>query len=181
MRYFVTLGDREFPLSCSSARSPRLSVQGSEHERGVEILRERQGARPSLVSVDGRLFEVLIEPGAGLALARSSKGNAWRLRVDGQLLAFQLESELERRARPAAAEARGKGARVTAPMPGRVVKLSVRPGDRVQAGAALLSVEAMKMENELTATSAGVVLEVSVEVGATVEAEQELVVIAPES
>lgn len=181
MRYFVTLGDREFPLSSPSARNARFSVHGSEQEHVVEILRERQGARPSLVSVDGRLFEVLMDPGAHPGAAGSSPSKAGRVRVDGQLLAFQLNSELERRARPAAAEARGKGARVTAPMPGRVVKLSVRPGDRVQAGSALLSVEAMKMENELTAASAGVVLEVAVEVGATVEAEQELVVIAPEA
>jgi biotin carboxyl carrier protein len=181
MHYFVTLGDRELSLSCPCAGGPWLSVRGGERERSVEILRERQGARPSLVSVDGRLFEVLIEPGAGLGTARSPKTSASRVRVGGQLLAFHLESELERRARPAAAEARGKGARVTAPMPGRVVKLSVRPGDRVQAGAPLLSVEAMKMENELTAASAGIILEVTVEVGATVEAEQELVVIAAES
>jgi biotin carboxyl carrier protein len=64
-------------------------------------------------------------------------------------------------------------------MPGRVVKVNVRPGDVVAAGAALLGIEAMKMENELAAPIAGRVAKVAVQVGATVEADQELVVIEP--
>jgi biotin carboxyl carrier protein len=103
------------------------------------------------------------------------------VRVEGEALRLQLETELQRRVRPAASAARSGGTRVAAPMPGRVVKVSVKVGDRVEAGAALLSVEAMKMENELQAPSAGVVVSVSVSVGATVESDQELVLIAPES
>jgi biotin carboxyl carrier protein len=66
-------------------------------------------------------------------------------------------------------------------MPGRVVKVDVRVGDSVVSGTPLLSVEAMKMENELRSPGAGRVVSVHVQVGATVESDQELVVIAPES
>jgi biotin carboxyl carrier protein len=65
-------------------------------------------------------------------------------------------------------------------MPGRVVKLNVNVGDSVAPGTALLSVEAMKMENEVQSPGAGRVVSVLVQVGATVESDQELVVIAPE-
>jgi biotin carboxyl carrier protein len=45
---------------------------------------------------------------------------------------------------------------VNAPMPGKVVRLLVSEGDEVEAGAGLVVVEAMKMQNELKAPKAGV-------------------------
>jgi len=56
-----------------------------------------------------------------------------------------------------------------APMPGRVISVSVAPGDSVAEGAALLVLEAMKMQNELFAASAGVVVRVFVAPGDAVE------------
>jgi biotin carboxyl carrier protein len=56
-----------------------------------------------------------------------------------------------------------------APMPGLIVQLRVRVGDTVVAGAGLVVMEAMKMENELRTASAGRVRAVHVTVGAAVE------------
>lgn len=67
--------------------------------------------------------------------------------------------------------------RVTAPMPGRVVRVLVEPGDEVQARQGLVVVEAMKMENELTAPRAGRVAEVAVAPGTPVEAGRLLVLL----
>jgi len=50
-----------------------------------------------------------------------------------------------------------------------VVRIQVAVGDRVEPGSALVVLEAMKMENELKATMAGVIIAVRVEVGAAVE------------
>jgi biotin carboxyl carrier protein len=54
-------------------------------------------------------------------------------------------------------------------MPGRVVKVLVSPGDSVEPGAGLLVIEAMKMENELDARSAGVIAGIFVKPGDIVE------------
>jgi biotin carboxyl carrier protein len=62
-------------------------------------------------------------------------------------------------------------------MPGRVLRVLVRPGDAVEARQGLVVIEAMKMENELTTTRAGRVREVTVAAGAAVEAGRLLVVI----
>ena len=62
-------------------------------------------------------------------------------------------------------------------MPGKVVKVLVAPGDEVVLRQGLVVVEAMKMENELRAGRAGVVREVLVVEGASVEAGAPLVVI----
>lgn len=75
------------------------------------------------------------------------------------------------------AEAHGR-VTVYAPMPGRVVRVLVHPGDDVADRQGLLVVEAMKMENELRAPRAGRVLEVLVTSGQTVETGRPVVVIA---
>lgn len=66
---------------------------------------------------------------------------------------------------------------ILSPMPGRVVKVLVKPGDAVDARQALVVVEAMKMENELRAPRAGVVGDVRASEGALVEARAVLVVL----
>ncbi|HXA37493.1 MAG TPA: pyruvate carboxylase [Phenylobacterium sp.] len=70
-------------------------------------------------------------------------------------------------------------AHVAAPMPGIVSSLSVAPGQRIEAGAILLSIEAMKVETQLTAPSAATVGEVTVQIGATVEAKDLLLTLEP--
>jgi biotin carboxyl carrier protein len=66
---------------------------------------------------------------------------------------------------------------IVAPMPGRVVKVLVTPGEAVSARQGLVVVEAMKMENELRAPRDGTVAEVRVREGVPVEANVVLVVI----
>jgi biotin carboxyl carrier protein len=67
--------------------------------------------------------------------------------------------------------------RVTAPMPGKIVKVLVKPGDAVAVRQGLVVIEAMKMENELRAARAGRVKDVHVAEGDLVEAGRLLTVI----
>jgi biotin carboxyl carrier protein len=65
----------------------------------------------------------------------------------------------------------GTGAqKLLAPMPGKVVRVLVKPGDLVEARQPVVVVEAMKMENELRATRAGTVSEVHAREGQSVDA-----------
>ncbi|NNF26941.1 MAG: hypothetical protein HKN73_06975 [Gemmatimonadetes bacterium] len=66
-------------------------------------------------------------------------------------------------------------------MPGLVVKVEVAEGDAVEVGQGLVVVEAMKMENELTATAAGTVARVAVNAGDAVEKDQVLLEFEQES
>jgi biotin carboxyl carrier protein len=66
---------------------------------------------------------------------------------------------------------------IVAPMPGRIVKVLVKPGEAVQARQGLIVVEAMKMENELRAPRDGTVEDVRVAEGSSVEANAVLVVL----
>jgi len=67
--------------------------------------------------------------------------------------------------------------RVIAPMPGKIVKVLVKPGDIVAARQGLIVIEAMKMENELRASRDGQVKDVHVVEGDLVEAGRLLTVI----
>ena len=64
-----------------------------------------------------------------------------------------------------------------APMPGKVIAVSVAEGDEVEVGTPLVVLEAMKMEHTLRATAAGVVAQVRVAVGEQVDADMLLVVV----
>jgi biotin carboxyl carrier protein len=68
-------------------------------------------------------------------------------------------------------------ARVTSPMPGRVVRVLVAVGDTVTAGQGVVVVEAMKMENELRAKKAGLVTDVLVKEGEAIDSGAALVII----
>jgi len=68
---------------------------------------------------------------------------------------------------------------VRPPMPGRIVHVAVKAGDRVARNAPLAVLEAMKMQNEIPAPVAGVVREVRVRVGQGVQASDVLVVLEP--
>ena len=82
------------------------------------------------------------------------------------------------RARRAADEARPHAREhVRAQIPGRIVAVRVAPGDTVAAGDALLSIEAMKMENEVRTTRPGTIASVTVAAGDRVELGDELVVV----
>lgn len=68
-------------------------------------------------------------------------------------------------------------ARIVAPMPGKVVRVLVKAGAEVDAGAGILVVEAMKMQNEMKTPKAGHVVSINAQAGSTVNAGDVLAVI----
>ncbi len=76
----------------------------------------------------------------------------------------------------APAPAAGAGA-VYAPMPGLILKILVKPGDVVKTGQRVMTMEAMKMENDINTTVSGTVAEVRVKEGENVKENQVLITI----
>jgi len=169
-----------------------FEVEVNGRVRSVSI--ERAGADGRFrVSVDGdtTLVEARRNGGFGLSLlfpdaaCRTSKVSIAPGSARGELLAY-----LDGRSATVAVNTRrsGRGAadaggttqgeqKVSAPMPGRVVRVLVAPGDIVNARQPVVVVEAMKMENELRSPKAGRVKDVAVSAGTSVEAGRVLVVI----
>src|SRR5215218_9652593 len=99
------------------------------------------------------------------------------------LLPEPPHAELARRRRERTSGGGGHGAAkdaVVSPMQGTVLAVDVAEGDKVQAGQVLCVVEAMKMENEITAHRAGRVTDLSVEAGQAVKTGQVICVVSSE-
>jgi biotin carboxyl carrier protein len=168
----------------------KLEIQAAGRTRAVEV--SRTGDR-FLVSIDGREHDVDVKEIDGvlslLIGGRALSGPPTRsyevtvgetmVHVDGIPVEVSIVPS-----RPAWGS-QGKGQtsqgdgpqQIKAPMPGKIVKLLVKPGDKVDARQGLVVVEAMKMENELKARAAGTVSEVRVTEGSSVEAGAILVVL----
>ncbi len=112
---------------------------------------------------------------------RGSERGRWLLDVDGARVEAEALDERLRAIRDltAASAAASGPAPVVAPMPGLVVRIAVAVGDTVSAGQGLVMIEAMKMENELRATTAGVVTGIRVTAGQAVEKGAVLVDLGP--
>ena len=78
---------------------------------------------------------------------------------------------------PAPAQAAAGDTPVNSPMPGSVFKIVTREGQSVTAGETLLILEAMKMEIEVAAPTAGTVKQIAVSEGNTIETDQLLVML----
>ncbi|OAM52994.1 oxaloacetate decarboxylase subunit alpha [Methylovorus sp. MM2] len=132
-----------------------IKLTGSGHQ-GEE-------QRPFYVSVDGVAEEVVVET---LSEIEVSGGNGG---VKKKAAAVTSSG----RPRPS-----HEGC-VTTAMPGSIVEVKVKAGDKVNAGDAVLVIEAMKMENEIQAPKSGIVVAVHVEKGDTVTPDESLLEIRP--
>ena len=160
-------------------------VRGGGSTREVEVERrgddftveiDGQSHRLELVRLDGAVASLRF-PATGRSLQISyhrGANGAWRVTVGQREFDFEVLTPSE--AVEAVSAARESGpSRLTAPIPGKVVAVNVRPGDEVQPGQALVVLEAMKMENELAAEQAGRVAAVHAVAGDTVEGGELLV------
>jgi len=113
-----------------------------------------------------------VEHGAHRRVARvATAGDTHWVQLDGVLLALVEQPRFPD------VRARAVEGALVAPMPGKVVKLLAAPGDVVAAGAAIVVLEAMKMEHTVRATAAGTVHAVHVAVGEQVDGDQLLAVV----
>ena len=141
----------------------RVSWDGATRELDARVVeRDRHGVLLSLVRVDTAAAsrQVRCVPTGRSGLTAVHLGDVvLEAVVNGRRVAGEAEGEVG-----------GGASRLTAPMPGKVVRVLVAPGDQVEARQPLVVVEAMKMENELGAPRAGTVSEVPVTEGMSVEA-----------
>ena len=123
------------------------------------------------VTLNNRVYEVEVEQGEAMLV------NEYELAVP----AVAAPPAAPVAAAPAAAPAAGAlaaGEVITSPMPGNILKINVTQGQKVNEGDVLIVLEAMKMENEISATKSGTVAQINVTKGAVVETGTPLVVIA---
>lgn len=127
------------------------------------------------VTLNNRVYEVEVEQGEAMLV------NEYELAAPAVAAPAAPAEAPVAAATPAAAPAAGAlaaGEVITSPMPGNILKINVTQGQKVNEGDVLIVLEAMKMENEISATKSGTVAQINVTKGAVVETGTPLVVIA---
>jgi biotin carboxyl carrier protein len=161
----------------------KLDVLISGKTRTIELQRAADRWRVSLdgtpLDVDAleiapNIFSILLNGQSHeVRIAHAPDGTLTLQTGHYEFTAEVIDPRAWRGRRHGAVEAEGRQ-QITAPMPGKVVRLLVQPGDKVQAGQGLLVVEAMKMQNEVRSPKTGTVERLLVQEGQPVNAGQTL-------
>lgn len=158
----------------------RILVDGEAHDVEVE------GSPPAVtVRVDGEPYRTRVSASAdGFEVRIGSRRHRIAL-ASGRVVVDGREHEVAAEPMtggetPSPAPGRhgaGTAIEIRPPMPGRIVKLSVSPGDSVKRGQTLAVLEAMKMQNEIPAPQDSVVRTVTVREGETIAGDRVIAVL----
>jgi pyruvate carboxylase subunit B len=157
MRYVVEVDGERRTVDVSG---DMIELDG---ERATARLVDVAGTPVSLLTIGDRVYRLVARRG-------DSRGR-YTISLDGRRFEIEALDERTRAIRDlsAASSAAAGPAPLVAPMPGLVVRVNVAVGETVQPGQGLVVMEAMKMENELRATTGGIVSAVRAAAGTAVE------------
>jgi biotin carboxyl carrier protein len=163
MLYDVIIDGKNYRLELDHA-------EGSWHCRldGRDLEVDAVLSRPDVLSL--RIGNLAYE------IKSERVGSDWNLWVGSTRFAAEVRDPRSLRSRSRAGEEHGPR-KLVAPMPGKVVRLLARDGDAVEAGAGVVVVEAMKMQNEIKSPKKGTVEKILVSAGAAVNAGDVLAII----
>lgn len=163
MLYDVTIDGKNYRLELNRVDG-RWSCRLDGHDVEVEAVL----LRPDVLSL--RIGNVAYE-------VKSERiANDLQIWVGSARFAVELRDPRSLRGRSRAADDHGPR-KITAPMPGKVVRLLVDEGDKVEAGGGVAIVEAMKMQNEIKSPKQGTVQKILVGEGAAVNAGDVLAIV----
>jgi biotin carboxyl carrier protein len=162
MKYIVSVAGREVEVEVDG---DQVTIAGRLHTAAVS---SAPGSPVRQLLLDGRAESLAVEGAGGGRWAITRAGDRWELEVVDERTRHirSLAGSSDRARGPAA---------LKAPMPGLVVRVQVEPGQTVAAGAGIVVLEAMKMENELRASTPAVIKSVHARLGEAVEKGQVLV------
>jgi len=163
MTYDIAIDGKSYRLDLNQSEG-RWSCRVDGHEVEVDAVL----ARPNVLSlrIGNKAYEVKCERvGADVHL--------W---VGSRRFAAEVRDPRSLRSRVRAADDQGPK-KLAAPMPGKVVRILLNPGDEVEAGTGVLVVEAMKMQNEVKSPKKGTIQKILVSEGAAVNAGDVLAIV----
>ena len=173
MNYEVEIGDRVRAVGVvRKGTMLHVSIDGATYV--VDAQRVGESALSLLVHAGGAAAPRSVD----VSLAATHNGD-FDVHVNGHVVPLQVRpaGSFGRQKKAGAGSGASGPQRVLAPMPGKVVRVLVKPGDEVKARQGLVVVEAMKMENELKAARDGRVRDVTAREGQSVDAGAVLLVV----
>ncbi|HEV7919452.1 MAG TPA: biotin/lipoyl-containing protein [Thermoanaerobaculia bacterium] len=149
-------------------------VDVERHGSGYRVCIDDRCMMADMIEAGPYVRSLRLEDGTQISLLHHRDGNVHEISMMNAAVKLELIDPLALR-RKSREDESGAGGTIKALMPGRIVRILVNKGDAVRKGTGLLILEAMKMENEIAATADGVVEEIFVTLGQTVEAGGDLI------
>jgi biotin carboxyl carrier protein len=156
MKYYTKIGGREREFTFER-KAGQLLAHSDGRTLRIDLSMVGDGTAFSLL-VDGRSHDMILDAADGHILVQ----------VAGEVVRVQVEDERERIAHEVAGARVGGKRTLKASMPGIVVEILVAEGEEVEDGQTLLILEAMKMQNPITAEGAGRIIKIHATAGAAI-------------
>ncbi len=162
--FVVTIDNNIF--SVNTSKTKKVIINGSE--QNLEIV--KLSAHTYKIILDNKIFHVTTSKLAN---------NKFSFLIDGHYFETLVRTKLEEEVSKVITNAQNNnGVKIIkSPMPGLILRLEKQVGDEVKEGEPLILLEAMKMENEIRSTASGIISEINIKEGESVEKNQILLII----
>jgi len=163
----IQVGERIAKVELISKKNSEYKIRVDDKLYDVDIIMVERGVYSILL--DGRSYNVELMASEG---AKNYQVNTLFYAFDAEVVDAERKYQKSRKRVDDMEEVV-----ISSPMPGKVVKILVKPGDLVKAGDTVVIVSAMKMESEYKVKKDRLIKEIKVKEGDTVSANQPLIII----
>jgi biotin carboxyl carrier protein len=181
MIYEVTIAEKVYSVELTRAEESQSADRPSAEKwncklNGRVVLLDAVFVQNGILSLllEGKSYEIKRENIASENTRSEINGSDVNVVVGHTRFAAAVRDPRSFRSRQRAGASEQGLKKITAPMPGKVVRILAAVGTQVEAGQSVIVIEAMKMQNELKAPKSGAVKKINVVEGAAVEAGQSL-------
>ncbi len=155
MDFSFWLGDQEFKLSLEG--KGKNSIEVNVGGRTYNIIAEKLNRNKLLLNIDGRIYNIIVNSNSPSSCSVWINGRFYELKKKsgGEVQASQIK--------------RAKKQDIRTSMPGRIVRVLVKEGEKVKENQPVMVLEAMKMQNEIKSPQAGIITKIGAKLGDSVE------------
>jgi len=163
----IQVGERIAKVELISRKGSEMKIRVDDKEYDTDIIMVERGVYSILM--DGRSYNVELIETSG---PKNYHVNTLFFSFDAEVVDAERRYQKSRKKIDSLEDNV-----ISSPMPGKVVRILVKPGDQVKAGDTVVIVSAMKMESEYKVKSDRLIKEIKVKEGDTVSANQPLIII----
>jgi biotin carboxyl carrier protein len=161
--FIVTIDEEKFVINTSDSR--RVKVGDIEYKLDISQLSDHTYS----LKLGNEIFQIT---------TTKLGNNKYSFLIDGHYFESFVRTKLEEETENILKSNLNSNneIKIISPMPGMILRVNKKVGDKVTKGESLILLEAMKMENELKATEDGIVSDILIEPGKSVEKNQILII-----
>ncbi|HWY68629.1 MAG TPA: biotin/lipoyl-containing protein [Terriglobales bacterium] len=163
MTFDVTVNGRDYRVELEQAETGSWAARVNGEQVAVNAANTAAGVLSVLIGSES--YEIV------------ANAAQQQIAIGGVRYSVEVRDPRSWRTRRARAGGQDGAKKITAPMPGKVVRIIAQPGTEVEQGSGVIVIEAMKMQNELKSPKKGMVVKILAAVGASVNAGDVLAVI----